>query len=116
MMQNLIVALVLAIGAYFIMRSVAARRARIPPQEAHAKVEAGALLLDVRTEREHASGSIEGALNIPLQRLGASLGELPKKEREIVVFCASGMRSARAAAILRRAGYTAHDLGPEAAW
>lgn len=115
MLQNIVGALAVAVVAYLLLRLVSAWRARISPGEAHALVEAGALLLDVRTEAEHASGTIAGAKNVPLQRLGASLGELPK-EREIIVFCASGMRSARAATILRGAGFSVFDLGPKAAW
>jgi len=114
-LQNLAVAVGLAIGAYLLLRILVSWRARIAPAEARAKVEGGALLLDVRTPAEFAAGSIEGAINIPLQRLEASFGELDN-DQEIVVFCASGMRSARSATLLKRAGFTVHDLGPKAAW
>ena len=99
----------------FIVRTVLAIRGRCSPEMAHAEVKAGALLVDVRTAREFASGSIPDARNVPLPVLGAKLSEL-EPERPIVVFCASGMRSSRAASILRAKGFTVHDLGPLTAW
>ncbi|MCA9609470.1 MAG: rhodanese-like domain-containing protein [Myxococcales bacterium] len=88
---------------------------RINGQQARAEVEAGAVLLDVRTPAEFASGSIPGAKNVPLDRLASRIGELDK-EKKVVVFCRSGNRSATAAGILRRHGFTALDLGPVSAW
>lgn len=66
---------------------------------------AGALLVDVRTPSEFAEGSAPGAINVPLDALPARLEEL-RGERPIVVFCRSGQRSARAEALLSRAGFT----------
>jgi phage shock protein E len=90
--------------------------ARIDGAEAKRLVNAGALLLDVRTPEEYAGGHVEGAVNIPVQVLGQRLGEVGSKDREIVVYCKSGGRSARAAAELRQAGYAAHDLGGIGNW
>jgi rhodanese-related sulfurtransferase len=61
------------------------------------------LLIDVRTPREFDSEHIEGAVNMPLPRLRESAEELPS-ERELVVHCASGYRSAIAASVLRHVG------------
>jgi rhodanese-related sulfurtransferase len=58
---------------------------------------------------------VPGALNVPLDALPARLGELPA-DRLIVVYCASGMRSARAASVLRGAGRTVVDAGTQAAF
>ncbi|MEI6515395.1 MAG: rhodanese-like domain-containing protein [bacterium] len=69
------------------------------------KVKGGALVVDVRTAAEYKGGHVDGALNIPVQELESRLGELKDKQRAIVVYCASGIRSARAAAILRKAGF-----------
>lgn len=66
---------------------------------------AGAFLVDVRTAEEFAAGSAKGAVNIPLNELEERLAELKDKER-IVVFCASGMRSSRARAVLMQNGIT----------
>jgi phage shock protein E len=89
---------------------------RVDGAEAKRLVTAGALLLDVRTPAEYAGGHVNGALNIPIQVLSQRLGDLGDKGREIVVYCQSGGRSARAAAELRQAGYTVHDLGGIGNW
>ncbi len=84
--------------------------------EAHRLVEAGALLLDVRSPEEYAEGHIEGAVNIPVDDLPRRMAELPAG-RPIVVYCRSGMRSARAAEALRAAGRAdVHDLGAMSRW
>lgn len=70
-----------------------------------AAVADGARIVDVRTPEEFAGGHIDGALNIPVDVLGQRLGELGPKEKTLVVYCASGGRSARAAAFLQGAGY-----------
>lgn len=66
-------------------------------------------LLDVRTPAEYAAKAIEGAHLIPLQELGSRMDELPK-DKEIVVYCRVGNRSAYAAAYLGRIGYNVKNL------
>lgn len=83
---------------------------RIDPATAARLVSEGALLLDVRTAAEHATGAPSGALNIPVQELATRLHELPK-DRSIVAFCRSGARSASAVEQLVAAGFDAHDAG-----
>jgi adenylyltransferase/sulfurtransferase len=61
-------------------------------------------LLDVRTAGEWEICHIGGAVLIPLGELPARLGELDR-EKEVVVYCKSGARSAAAAAILAGAGF-----------
>lgn len=78
-------------------------------------VSAGALLLDVRTPEEYAGGHIAGARNIPVHELAAQLSGLPR-DRDVVVYCRSGGRSAAAAGMLVRAGFRVLDLGPMHAW
>ncbi|HET9599414.1 MAG TPA: rhodanese-like domain-containing protein [Anaeromyxobacteraceae bacterium] len=77
---------------------------KVSSEVVNAKLAAGALVLDVRTLEEFRSGAWPGAIHIPLQALPARMGELPR-DRPIVVYCASGMRSARATEALRRAGF-----------
>lgn len=90
---------------------------RISGSDARALVGDGALLVDVRTEGEHARGSIEGSINIPIQELSGRMDELGDKEREIVVYCQSGSRSAMAKRLLERNGFTkVHDLGGIGRW
>lgn len=78
--------------------------------DAHALVESGALLLDVREHHEWKAGHAPGALHIPLGQLPAKLSKLPR-DRQIVTACRVGGRSARAAALLRREGFDVVDLG-----
>ncbi len=84
---------------------------------AHQSVDAGALLLDVRTPEEFAASHISNAVNIPVHELTMRHSELGSKDRRIVVYCRSGARSTRAARILRDVGYTAvRDLGAMSNW
>ncbi len=93
------------------------RRGRVRPREARELVRAGALLVDVRSPQEFAQGHIEGAQNMPLQRLSQDLEASAARGRPIVVYCRSGMRSRLAAQRLRQAGFAqVHDLGPASAW
>jgi phage shock protein E len=91
------VALVLLVA-----RRLLARRA--PPEVVEQVIRGGAKIVDVRTPDEFARGAYPGAVNIPLQALSSRLRDIPK-DRPVVVYCASGMRSASAARLLARAGY-----------
>jgi len=67
-------------------------------------VKQGALILDVRSPGEFASGHIRGAINLPLDQLGSKLNKL-SKDKPIITCCASGMRSASAKGFLKSKGY-----------
>ena len=67
-------------------------------------IEAGALLVDVRTPSEYASGHVRGSVNIPLDAISKNLGKF-KNNEQIVVFCRSGARSAQAKTILNQSGF-----------
>lgn len=65
------------------------------------------LLLDVRHADEYRDGHIAGALNIPVEQLGSRAGALGvPRDREIVVYCVSGRRAARAQETLQSLGYS----------
>lgn len=73
-------------------------------------------LLDVRDATEYANGSIDKAVNIPLNNLRENLGTLPQ-DREIIVFCASAQRSYNASRILGQNGFKVRNLsGAMRAW
>jgi rhodanese-related sulfurtransferase len=65
----------------------------------------GALLVDVRSPAEFRSGSVTGAINIPLDTITQQLSRF-KGAKNIVVFCRSGNRSRMAEQILKQNGYT----------
>jgi phage shock protein E len=77
-------------------------------------VKKGAIVLDVRSKIEYASGHIEGAINIPVDILKNSLSQLKDKNKAVITCCASGMRSARAKNILKTHGYS--DVHNGGAW
>jgi phage shock protein E len=82
--------------------------------QAVAWVNDGAVLLDVRTPGEFASGHLDGAVNIPVDELADRLGEI--EGDQVVVYCRSGHRSAKAAAVLEGAGKQVTDLGAMGNW
>lgn len=87
-------------------------------QEAKAAVARGALVLDVRTPAEFAAGHVDGAVNLPVQELDAKWASLGvPAEREVIVYCASGRRSARAKELLTTRGVkTVIDIGGMSNW
>lgn len=83
----------------------------IGPDELNSMMNSGMdfLLLDVRTTQENAAQAIENSYLIPLQELGNRVHELPKN-KEIVVYCHVGNRSAYACAFLSKQGYNVKNL------
>lgn len=74
-------------------------------------VDQGATILDVRTPAEYAGGHVKGSINIPLDQVTQKAGKL-RKDKPVITCCASGMRSASAAMLLRNQGFDAHNGGP----
>jgi rhodanese-related sulfurtransferase len=95
------------------------RRAGVPeadPREAAQRHDDGTVLLDVREPDEWAAGRAPGAVHVPLGSLPSRVGELPR-DREIVVICRSGRRSALATRQLAAAGFDARNMaGGMQAW
>lgn len=86
-------------------------------ETARALVAEGAKLIDVRTPEEFAAGHVQGAVNIPVDQLDRRLEEVGPSSTPVVVYCRSGVRSARAARVLRNAGFEAvHDVGAMSNW
>lgn len=67
-------------------------------------IKKGAFLVDVRSAAEFFSGSVKGAVNIPLDNLQQQFSKF-KGKQNIVVFCRSGNRSNMAKHILAQNGY-----------
>ncbi len=93
------------------------RHQDVPPSEAEALLERGAIVLDVRTSREHEElGHVPGALLLPVELVSAAPAVLPDA-RPVVVVCEHGVRSRRAAALLAEAGVEAYNMtGGMSAW
>jgi rhodanese-related sulfurtransferase len=89
---------------------------RISPEEAKKLMQEGYTYVDVRTEREFSVRHPTGALNVPLDQIGPNglvrnpeflpvMQRLFAEDAKIIVGCASGVRSLRAAEILALAGF-----------
>ena len=92
------------------------------PKLACDKAQEGGVIVDVRTPEEFSGGHVNGAVNIPVDRIGAKLDEIAQltggdKDKPLIVYCRSGARSARAKKELVRAGYTqVTNLGGLSDW
>lgn len=107
----------IALGGFAAWRLARSFTGKVAPDKARALVADGAKLVDVRSPAEFSAGHVDGAINVPVQELAKRAGELGDKAKPIVVYCASGMRSASAVKILARAGFAqVHDLGAMARW
>ena len=96
--------------------------AAVTPTEAHARVKSGeAVLVDVREPEEWAEGVAEGARLLPLSDLKADRSEWKKtlsgpREKELILYCRSGRRSAMAAEILAKEGFKVANAGGFESW
>ena len=82
---------------------------------AHDAYNNGALIIDVRTKEEFKDGHVKKAVNIPLQNLEKYYQYIPK-DKEIIVYCHSGSRSAMATEYLRKQGRTVYDVATQGDW
>ncbi len=88
----------------------------VTASEAAARVERGAMLLDVREPEEWEAGHAAGAVWIPLGTLGDRVGEVPAGQA-VVCVCRIGGRSAKATEFLLASGRDAVNLiGGMQAW
>jgi sulfur-carrier protein adenylyltransferase/sulfurtransferase len=97
-------------GAEFI-REIKSQIAQVDPSDVHgalsdADANGGIALLDVRENEEVARGLIPGAKHISRGYLESRVeGAIPDRSQHVVVYCASGQRSALAAKTLEELGY-----------
>lgn len=63
-----------------------------------------AVLIDVRTQAEFAGGTIERAINLPLDEIRSKLTEIPR-DKPVYLFCQQGMRGYLAQRILLQNGF-----------
>ena len=83
----------------------------VSPEEAERLLALGAVVLDVRTPREHEElGHIPGALLLPVELVAVAPAVLPDDGRPVVVVCEHGVRSRQAAALLAAAGVPACNM------
>jgi len=114
-MKTVLVVALAAVTLVLVVRGLRGTTRKDP--KAHELVEQGGRIVDVRTANEYAAGHVDGALNIPVDQIADRMSELEPKDQPILLYCASGMRSARAARMLKEAGFDAvHDMKTMSAW
>ncbi len=87
-------------------------RSRQVRKQLPALLSQGAIVVDVRSAAEYSSGARAGSINIPLAELESGANKLDH-QKPVIVCCASGARSATAAALLKRKGFqNVVDAGP----
>jgi phage shock protein E len=77
-----------------------------------ALMERGAIVIDVRTPGEFASGHVKGSLNIPVDTIGGQIARVKAMNKPIITVCRSGARSAAAESMLKQAGIEVYNGGP----
>jgi molybdopterin/thiamine biosynthesis adenylyltransferase/rhodanese-related sulfurtransferase len=89
-----------------LIRQVKSGIREVSVEEARARAEKGAVLVDVREGDEWAQGHVPGAVFIPRGFLELRIEEkVPDKSADVVLYCAGGTRSALAAKALQELGY-----------
>ena len=78
----------------------------ISPAEAQDLIDQGAALLDTREQHEWRAGHLNGATLVPPIEVAARVEDVvPDKTKPVVIYCAAGARSMRAALQLAQMGY-----------
>lgn len=73
-------------------------------KELQSKIAGGAVILDVRTEKEYMTGHIKGAVNISLGTIRERYKELDP-QKSYITYCSHGLRSVKAATLLKERGF-----------
>ena len=91
-----------------VLRQIKSRIEEVDPAAVREQIGNGAVIVDVREPEEWSAGHIPGAVHVPKSYLESRIeGAVPDRERHVVLYCASGNRSAWAARTL------IEDLGYE---
>ena len=113
--------ILLIVAVFFVVRHLLAGPS-ITPAEAAARVAAGtAVLIDVREPGEWAGGVAEPALLCSLSDLRGPRAQWKSvleanRDKELILYCASGARSGMAAGMLRKEGFNAVNCGGFGGW
>src|SRR6201982_1101916 len=84
-----------------VLRHIKSRIEQVDPSEGHAQLHNGAVVVAVREPEEWSAGHIPGAHHVPKSYLESRIeGAVPDRGQHVVLYCASGNRSAWAARTL----------------
>ena len=105
-MRTALVVAVVLVALAVAFRWIAGGGERAEPAEIAAAAESGALFLDVRRPGEYAGGHVRGALNADVLADGfRERVDGLDRDQTVYVYCASGVRSGRAAKVLDELGF-----------
>ena len=77
-----------------------------PLKQAHAAIDQGAIVIDVRRPEEYSLSHLDGAINIPHSELADRISEIETyKDKPVVLYCRSGHRAGIAKEILESKGF-----------
>ena len=94
-------------GFLALVNEVRARVREVGADEARRMAESGALLVDVREDREWVAGHARGAVHLGRGVIERDVEKaIPDKDAEIILYCGGGFRSALTADSLQRMGYS----------
>ncbi|PRY52676.1 NADPH-dependent 2,4-dienoyl-CoA reductase/sulfur reductase-like enzyme [Arcticibacter pallidicorallinus] len=91
--------------AGFVAENILLERLKVVDYSQLSSMEDDTLLIDVRNPGEVAAGTIEGAVNIPLDEIRSRLQEIPR-DKPLLIFCQQGMRGYLAQRILVQNGFS----------
>jgi molybdopterin/thiamine biosynthesis adenylyltransferase/rhodanese-related sulfurtransferase len=84
-----------------VLRQIKSRIDEVDPAEVREQASNGAVVVDVREPEEWSAGHIPGAIHVPKSYLESRIeGAVPDRSAHVVLYCASGNRSAWAARTL----------------
>ena len=120
--SQLLVIVAFALFAFFVLRPLLFGGPRVSATEAQARIKAGtAVLVDVREPGEWPDGVATPASLLPMsdfrgarKQWGGFLRN--NKDKELILYCASGMRSGSIAGALKKEGYKVANLGGFGGW
>ncbi len=118
-MKYLLALCIVAGGIFFFLQHSSAKDlVQYAELEKKLAAQADFILLDVRTQEEYDEDHIPGAVLLPYDKIAEQAAVvLPDKEKEIIVYCRSGRRSAIAAETLVKLGYMqVADFGGISRW
>ena len=120
--NQILVLVVFAALAFFVLRPLLFGGPRVSATDAQARIQAGtAVLIDVREPGEWHEGVAAPASLLPMSDFRGARKQWSEflrnnRQKELILYCASGMRSGMIANTLKKQGYQVANLGGFGAW